>query len=331
MSIEFSPSVPPAGPIAPLKSAISNLRAIVDKDYLGATIRFNIESLANIAEIALVRSLTPSILAATQLNVYPRSLGAVAPLDDRDSSIIGNQVWYWVVLTGFGEFQGNKIGNAPVVSVGPVTVAVRASAAASAVNWMEVSETQGDEEDSVIVNVVCEVPPFVDWSGGIAVYVQNYQGNAANVLVYQDISQQLTFHLKNTGELVIFTVATVNAAGQQSALSAGFNLSLNNVPTKPARLTGLSATEGAGFTQIGFLASPEPTITEYKLYRGAYGGTFSGAAFVASISPTDAPQYSIQDNVINGGAHTYQWYVTAVNEEGESTPSDAIYPAQPWA
>jgi hypothetical protein len=66
------------------------------------------------------------------------------------------------------------------------------------------------------------------------------------------------------------------------------------------------------------------------LYRGAFGGSFPGAAVVATLIPTDEPAYSIEDSVINGHTSTYQWYVTAVNLEGESDPSEAILPAVYW-
>lgn len=314
------PPIPPSSSAPP--GNISNFRVLVDPDFKGATVSFNIVALTETTAIALLRSFTNSVLAATQLESIPLVVGAQG-YDDRDPTIVGKQVWYWVKLT-------SPLGYATYV--GDVTVTIKKGTPPHAVNWMEVSvNTPGTEEvDSVRVNVICEVVPGTDVSGGIAVFVQNYQGNPANVLIYQDTTETLSFLMKPAGGDVIFQVAAVNAAGALSALSAGFAANLGGPETRPARLTGLSALEGNGFTQISFAAGLEPSITSYRLYRGAYGGSFSGAAVVATLKPTDEPQYSIEDNAVNGGSHTYQWYVTAVNFVGESTASDAIYPPVAW-
>lgn len=126
----------------------------------------------------------------------------------------------------------------------------KASSGAHAVNWISASsDFSGD--DSVQVNVTCELFAGADASGGVVVLVKNYPGNPANVRIFQDTAQILTFHLKITGEVVTLSVAAVNAGGALSALSAGVGLTLNGRQTTPARLTGLSALEGKGFTQIG--------------------------------------------------------------------------------
>jgi hypothetical protein len=300
-------------PIAP-PANISNLRVLVDDDFRGATVDFNVVAVTNTTAIALLRSLTNSVLAATQLEAVPLATGAYS-YDDRAAAIVGQQVWYWIQMQGGGYS----------TYVGPVTLAVRAGSAAQAVTWVEAS-SNASTDDSVGVNVVCEVVPGSDASGGVAVYIENYQGNAAKVLIYQDTTQTLFFHLKITNELVTIFVATVNAAGELSALSAGVQLTLNGIATKPCKLTGVSALEGPGLTQISFLAGLEPNITLYKLYRGTYGGPFPGGSPVATLVPTDEPSYSMQDDVGNGHSLLYQWYVTAVNNMGESDPSDAVLP-----
>ena len=318
-------TVPPIGVQVAPASNISNLRALVDSDFKGATVSFNVAALTNATSIVLLRSLTNSVLAAVQLEAVPLAIGAYT-YDDRAAAIVGKKVWYWVALQ-------NSQGY--VTYVGGITVTVVQGSAPHAVNWVEASSNfSGD--DSVQVNVVCEVVAGADVSGGIAVFVAGYQGNPAEVLIYQDTTETLSFHLKITGENVTIYVATVNADGALSALSGGVALLLNGAATKPCRLTGLSALEGNGFTQISFSAGPEPGIMLYRLYRGPYGGTFSQAAVVSTIAPTDEAQYSMQDRVVNGGSLTYQWFVTAVgpagiNPQGESDPSDAIYPAVPWA
>jgi hypothetical protein len=316
--------VKPAGdpPVrGPSPANVSNLRVLVDQDSFGATVRFNVVALTNTFAIFLLRSFTNSPKAATVLKNIPRVVQSNT-YDDRDLSIIGKQVWYWVQLQGADD---NVVTN-----VGPVTVVVKKGAAPHVVNWVEVSsDFSGD--DSVQINLACELFPGTDASGGVAVFIQNYQGNAASVLIYQDTSQVLSFHLKMTGEAVTLFVAAVNVTGALSALSAGVNLTLNGLATRPCRLTGLAAVEGNGFTQISFDASPEPNIKLYRLYRGAFGGVFSGAALVATLVPTDERRYSIRDATVNGHASTYQWYVTAINARGESTASDAVLPATPWS
>ena len=308
-------------PHAPLFSNISNLKAIVDNDVLGATVSFNVVALTNSSAIFLLRSLSNSILAAKELEIVPVRIGAQL-YDDRDPAIVGKQVWYWVQLQSADGLN---------LYVGPVTVVVKSGTAPHAVNWIEAS-SNFSADDSVEVNVVCELFAGADASGGVAVFIQHYLGNAAQVLIFQDTSETLSFHLKITGEIVTFYVAAVNAAGSLSSLSTGVNLPLNGAVTKPCRLTGLNALEGNGFTQVSFAASLEPGVTLYRLYRGPFGGTFSGAAVVATLAPTSELQYTLEDNVVNGHVSTYQWYVTAVNPvTGESNPSDAVLPATPWS
>jgi hypothetical protein len=302
----------------PFASNISNLRVLVDGDFLGATVSFNVTALTNTTAIFLLRSMTDSVLAAVQVQTIPVVVGPNT-YDDRAASIVGKKVWYWVQL------QGNGIN----AYVGPVSVTVTSGAGAHAVNWVEASSDESSD-DFVPIHVVVETFAGADASGGVCVFVQNYLANPAQVLIYQDTTEVLTFHLKITREIVTLAVATVNASGAQSGISAGVNLALTGLITKPCRLTGLGALEGNGFTQISFLASPEPSVTLYRLYRGPFGGTFSGAALVATLLPTDEPSYSIEDNVVNGHSSTYQWYVTAVNASGESTPSDAVLPSTPW-
>lgn len=306
----------------PPASNISNLKAIVDHDFFGATVTFNVNALTNTLTIILYRSFTSSIKAAVAVRNFPL-LVQPNTYDDRDASIIGKQVWYWVQMA-------NPDGL--LTTIGPVTVVVQQGAPPHVVNWMEASADAGGAEfDAVKVHIVCEIFAGTDASGGIAVFVQNYQGNAASVLIFQDTTQVLSFFLKMTGETVTFFVAAVNATGTLSALSAGVNLKIGGVATKPCRLTGLAALEGNGFTQISFMASPEVSVTQYRLYRGAFGGVFAGAALVASIAPTDQFEYSIRDPVVNGHVSTWQWYVTAVSAKGESTGSDAILPITPWS
>jgi hypothetical protein len=316
-------TVPPIVAGSAPASNISNLRAIVDSDYKGATVSFNVVAVTNAVSIVLLRSLTNSVLAATQLEAVPLVVGAYS-YDDRDPTIVGKQVWYWIQMQ-------NPQGYYTLV--GDITIMIAKGSAPHSVNWVSVSGNTGgaDEPDSVRVNVICETVAGTDVSGGIAVFVSGYQGNPAAVLIYQDTTEALSFHLKQTGEAVGIQAASVNANGVLSALSAAVPLVLNGVATTPARLTGLSALEGNGITQIGFMAGLEPGITEYKLYRAAYGGTFASAIVVATLVPTDEAEYSIQDDVVNNGTLTYQWYVTAVNAEGESAASDAILPAVPWA
>jgi hypothetical protein len=312
--------VPPLPPTTAPPSNISNLRAVVDADFKGATVSFNVVALTNVSSMVLLRSMTNSSLAAKQLENVPLVVGPQS-YDDRDPSIVGKKVWYWIQMR-------NPQGYFTLV--GDIAITVIKGSTPVAVNWVEAS-SDASQDDSVLVYVVCEFAPGADVSGGIAVFVSNYQANPAAVLIYQDTTETLSFHLKLTGELVTFRVASVNASGVLSALSAGANLKLNGIASKPCRVTGLSALEGNGFTQVSFSAGPEAAITLYRLYRGAYGGTFAGSAVVATLVPTDEAEYSLEDNVINGLSHTYQWYVTAVYGGQESDASDAVLPAVPFA
>ena len=104
---------PPPPTRSPLASNISNLKAIVDGDFLGATVTFNVVALTNTQSIFLLRSMTNSVLAAVQLKTIPNVVGPNT-YDDRAASIVGKKVWYWVQL------QGNGVN----VYVGPVAVTV---------------------------------------------------------------------------------------------------------------------------------------------------------------------------------------------------------------
>jgi hypothetical protein len=306
----------------PPRNNISNLAVAVDADVLGATVTFNIISLAGAGAFALVRSFSNSTLAAKSVFTPFRALGA-QKFDDRDATIVGKTVWYWVQVEDTDlQF---SVFNGPV----SVKVATGAGPPVSA-NWMEVSGDDDDGSGSMQINIACEFAPGVDMSGGILVYVQNYEGSILSLLMFQGDGLTFSFHLRSTQELASIAIAAVDASGNIGAPSVPVNFLLNGSPTKPCRLTGLSCIEGDGFTQVSFLAGMEDTITEYRLYRSAFGGTFAGAVLVASIKRTSELTYSIQDRTVNGGVHAYQWYVTAVNVYGESTSSEALFPANPW-
>lgn len=307
-------------PHPPAPTNISGLSAIADSDHLGATVKFTVQGLKNMDGIFLLRSLTNSVNAATIIAGFPLQLGQAA-FDDRSPTIVGKTVYYWVQLTG----------NDFTVNVGPVSVFVGASVPPQSPNWMEVSSDAGVViPGAVQVHLVCELPAGADFNGGIVAYIAAYLGNAASVPIFQKVSLILSLYLKQTGENVTFKVASVNALGVKSGFSATASVILNGVQTKPCRLTGLSAVEGNGVTQIGFTASPEPSVLGYRLYRSAFGGTFAGAGLVSTLTATDEPKYSIEDSHVNGHAHTYQWYVTAFNFQGESTPSEALVPPTWW-
>lgn len=309
-----SPSPPPS-------SNISNLKAIADQDSAGVTVSFTVTSLKNTFGLNLLRSFTPSVNAATIITSITRQTGSKV-YDDRDPSVIGRTVYYWVQMLGVEDF---------VVNIGPVSAFVGPPIPPLVPTWMEGSNDAGGViAGAVQVHIVCELPAGADFNGGVVVYIAGYLGNAASVPIFQKVSQTLSLYLKQTGEHVTFKVASVNAAGVLSGFSANFALLLNGVQTKPCRLTGLSAVEGNGVTQIGFTASPEPSVQGYRLYRSAFGGTFAGAVLVSTLVATDQPQYSIEDAHVNGHAHTYQWYVTAFNPQGESTPSEALFPPTWW-
>jgi hypothetical protein len=202
---------------------------------------------------------------------------------------------------------------------------------ATPIVWLSASEEPGIEAGTCIVHLSCLPAVDTDYSHGILVLIAGYDGNGADVEIYQDTNVVLTFTLKRTGETPSFSVCAVNAAGAISSASAAVALTLNGTATIPTKLASVVATEGHGLTEVSFQAAPESNVTEYRLYRGAYGGTFSGATLVETIQQTEEANYSMADpGHVNGGVNTYQWYVTSVNPTGESTPSDPVLPFVKW-
>ena len=118
------------------------------------------------------------------------------------------------------------------------------------------------------------------------------------------------------GTSYFYYVTAVNRIGE-SPPSKEINVTLKGIPNPPGNL---SAKPGNGFV---FLSWSEPSydggynITEYRIYRGNHSGD---EVFIASVSGANL---SYNDSeVINN--HTYFYYVTAVNSEGESAGSNEV-------
>ncbi len=88
-------------------------------------------------------------------------------------------------------------------------------------------------------------------------------------------------------------------------------------PSPPGNLVGLGGNATITLKWDEPINNGSGNIIEYKIYRGNHPGNES---YIGSTSP-DNLKY-VDRNVING--KTYYYYVTAVNEYGESSPSNEV-------
>ena len=122
----------------------------------------------------------------------------------------------------------------------------------------------------------------------------------------------------------IASLAGITTSGGRLNVNRALQSCAGSPSTPPPAPTGLGATGGNAQVTLNWNASSG--ATSYKIYRGTSPGGEAGTAVGSSATPT----YS--DTAVTNGT-TYYYKVTAVNDNGESGPSNEAFatPAAPVA
>lgn len=208
---------------------------------------------------------------------------------------------------------------------GPQTAFVNAVAGGSEqIPAFSVSVTPGTGVLNVAVSF--EFPSAPDF-GSAQVYASNYNKIAAPQLIAEGAESPFSFTMNATGEVVTIQLNSVSVSGAMTAGGPTATIQLNAAATLPAIIfNGVSISNTIG-NQITFPGPAESDVTQMKVYRQNAGGTFAGATLIATIAPSTEKSYTVTDKVANPANFIY--FVTAVNQVGESLPSPAITPGQP--
>ena len=90
--------------------------------------------------------------------------------------------------------------------------------------------------------------------------------------------------------------------------------------SRPRQIEGVMATGTTGQIVVSWLMAPELNVTEYRVYRKAESDAgFKIAGYISGRETLSYTDTSVREN------HTYQYYVTAVNDfKAESLPSETV-------
>jgi fibronectin type 3 domain-containing protein len=173
------------------------------------------------------------------------------------------------------------------------------------------------------INITWEEPIFDGGKPIIEYKIYKYQVNSFELLVilnnstysYQDKNVSSSYSYR-------YKITSVNAFGESKA-SELFGLSPLGPPFPPQQIY---IDEDYGLLDIGWVPPVHDggkPITRYRIYRGTELGE---EEFLDSISPfvTNYRDPNVSPDV------TYYYYITAVNELGESEPSSTVS-GMPWA
>lgn len=307
-----------------ITTPITNLQAVPDATTNGAQVSFTVLSLLGISSFVLLRNFSRDPGSAKQLNVWTaqsmlgRTLPTTITYTDADQSIAGQQVYYWIrVVPGSNPLTG-------AILVGPQLMS--AAADPGAPNPIaDFSISHGASSGGQIMVSVAIKPPANDprWSS-TQILVAGYNGVAARVAIAQAEGKTFSFPMLATGETPVFTAIAVSSTGKIATSGPTVALTLNVALTVPAKIMNAVALElGQSGVQISWPNGPEPTLTQFALYRGPKGAGFGAATLLVN------PAWSSTTAVFNyldvaGLTGAFEWYVLAQNAAGTSTPSAAI-------
>jgi hypothetical protein len=311
----------PRGKLA--SETVTNLKAIFSTASNCAQITFAVVSLLGLDSLVLLRNTTRDPGTAQTLQSWGRtSLNAmgsqpIVSYSDADPAIVGKVAYYWVKVV--------PVTNPEALSylVGPQSIDqsfVQSSAAPSQLADFDASHAAGSGGFvQVSVNATVADLSFAS----LKIYVTGYQGNAAAVAIAQQASTSFSFQMYQTGETVTLKAVAVSGSGVESPLSGALTkaLTLNGSATVPSKPMSVRAAETQNGVQLTFPASPEATVTQYKIYRAARGAGFGSASSIGTVTPSGSATYTFLDT--NGLGGVFEWYVLAHNTVGDSASSSA--------
>lgn len=278
-----------------------------------AVLTFSIRLITGVSLIQIYRSFTKEFAAASAINTVARSIGAKS-YTDSDAAIAGKDVWYWVVLTN------STYGSQD--NYGPVNLSLAPAAPPVAPDFFDVSHDALQNGLLLVHGVVAVTDPAAFRS--VRVYVNGYNGVMKDILVHQDTDTRFVFALEQTDEDITVKAVAANSDGVFDITKFSSKaLHLGAAATKPCKVVVAKATCFLNGVQVDVEAGREANITSYKLWRSLRAQAFANAVVIQTVPATGESIVTMFDP--NGDSATYNYYVTVVNDAGESDPCDPFY------
>jgi hypothetical protein len=311
--------------VKPSNPATSNPFAVFQAVYSGGSdgVRINVTCGAaiNAATIKLKRGFTKDIKQAKTITSWSGPFNVQEQLEYNDTSsgvLTATKAYY------FSEIVYDQKPSPIIQIIGPQTAFIQATAGGSE-QIPAFSYSISPDGGALDVCVSYQLPNSSDF-GYADVYLTGYNSIQAPQLVAQGSTSPFTFTLVPTGETVTMQVNAVTVSGVPIANGTTQQIHLTSTATLPAIIYNGTAISNTVGNQITFPGSIESDVTQMKVYRQNAGGSFSGSTLIATISPSPEKSYTVTDNVTS--PQNYIYFITAVNQVGESQPSPAIIPGQ---
>jgi hypothetical protein len=286
----------------------------------GNLVSFAIATTSGVSAFEVWRAFSNSVAASVFVGAVTLSIGARS-LNDTSSLIGSNNCWYWVKVWNSTRSSYTLYGPAAISNAVPIQP--------PAVDMFDISH---NASSGGLVRININIRPNVNASGqSFRIYVNGYLGINRDVLIHQTLENLSSMSLQATEENVTFKCTTVSNDGKSELLIASAAvkvLALGAVATRPAKLPIVKATEFKSGVQVDFLTGKELGMIRYSLYRNLVGQAFALAGKVADFPASSEEDMAVVDPTGKGGG--FQYYVTAVNAQGESDPSDAVYDSSPY-
>jgi hypothetical protein len=293
----------------------------------GARVTFVVKALKNVHSVALLRNISKDPGSAKIISTWPEEVleptaGNVLYVD-ADSTLAQFDVYYWLRVFPRSYQARSAFKNTPILH-GPVKLGRQDNDFTPTAQLLSADIALGADFGTTQEVFITVDPPNDPRYESFKVYVTNYHGSNAMVAVAQSISRSARFRL-DKGDVLTFTFVPVSIRGIENLVGAivrpGIAINGTRSPLPhPAGLTVAALTTGV---QLSWYNVPTDLVSPniaYKIYRGALGAGFGAAAAIATgIAPASGAITTYLDTVGIYGA--FEWYVTTVTFEGESSNS----------
>jgi hypothetical protein len=285
----------------------------------GTKVSFTLRDKSGVFNIALKRAFSKDEGAAVILQTWAASAideDKSVSYDDSDPEIRSHtNINYWLEFSPIADGEKSLVGPQELILGLDQT-------APDAISDFDASH-EALSGGTVSIGVTFSAPVSPNF-GSCKIYVSGYESVTDYVAIAQESRSPFRFNLAQTGEAVTFKAISVSLNGIEAANGPTVSLTLGTTATAPAKPMNVTATEIATGVQIAFPASPESSVTGYKVRRAAYGAGEGAASTINTVAPTGAAAYSYLDT--DGLKERYEYYVRATNGTGDSSASAVAIP-----
>jgi hypothetical protein len=281
-----------------------------------------VNTISNIGDMELVRSLTGSFLDSVSIAAIPRRVGGFM-VDDTDVAIQNKTSTYWVRVINFDATYEDDYG--PVTAT--LNIVPPVIPPANPFDFIDVCE-EPINAVSVRITTAAQVSAAVNFRY-LRLFAYGYLGDNNWRLIAQSDKRRLSVILKKTGEVVKFRSTVLNETGESDITVAPETIrtldGVLTIPCRPLDTMWLKASDAVLRMQGSLVLDPDPTsVKSYAIYEGPIGGGFGAAAITTANAKRPANGSALALGLTRDPAvfipGNYEWYICSANDAGLCIP-----------